>query len=182
MSAPLTLPTLLGDRVRLRAFCPADLPVVREAAVDPVIPLITSVPAHGDDDACLAYIARQADRLATGAGYAFAIAERASDRAVGHAYVGLRDLDLGRAAVGYWVATSQRGRGYAGDALRTVADWALTVPGVARLELYVEPWNVASARTAAGAGFLREGVLRSWQAVGDERRDMEMYALVGRQA
>ncbi|KRD42878.1 hypothetical protein ASE38_00855 [Cellulomonas sp. Root930] len=178
MTTPLVLPTLLGRSVRLRAFTVADLPVVREATTDPVIPLITSVPARGDDDACRAFLARQADRLATGAGYAFAVAELASDRSVGHAYLGLRDLDHGRATVGYWIAGSHRGRGFARDAVRTLVRWAVTVPGVARLELYVEPWNVASARTAVGAGFVREGLLRSWQAVGDERRDMDMYALV----
>jgi len=176
MSAPLVLPTLEGDAVRLRAFGAGDLPTVREAATDPHIPLITSVPPGGDDDACLAFVARQSDRLATGAGYPFAIADRISDRALGHVYLGLRDLDLGRATVGYWVVASQRRRGVAGDAVRTLSAWALTVPGVARLELYVEPWNVASARTAANAGFVREGLLRSWQAVGDERRDMEMWS------
>jgi ribosomal-protein-alanine N-acetyltransferase len=182
MTAPLVLPTLVGDAVRLRAFSPADLPLVREATTDPLIPLITSVPAFGDDAACLAYLARQADRLATGVGYAFAVADRTTDVAVGHAYLGLRDLDLGRAAAGYWVAGSHRGRGLAADALRTLVRWALTVPGVDRVELYVEPWNVASARTATNAGFVREGLLRSWQAVGGERRDMDMYAVVRRQA
>ena len=178
MSTPLALPTLVGDSVRLRAFSRADLPLVREATTDPLIPLITSVPAFGDDDACLAYIARQADRLTTGVGYAFAVAERATDLAVGHVYLGLRDVDLGRAAAGYWIARSHRGRGLAGDALRTLVRWAVTVRGIDRLELYVEPWNVASARTATSAGFVREGLLRSWQKVGDERRDMDMYALV----
>lgn len=112
MRTPLVLPTLVGDTVRLRGFGPADLPLVREATTDPLIPLISSVPAFGDDDACRAYLARQADRL----------------------------------------------------------------------ELYVEPWNMASARTATSAGFVREGLLRSWQKVGDERKDMDMYALVSPQA
>lgn len=181
MTVPLTLPTLHGDAVRLRAFRADDLPTVREASTDPLIPRITTVPPRGDDDECLAFIARQADRLRTGAGYSFAIAEASSDVAVGHAYVGLRDLDLGRATIGYWVVRSRRRRGHAGDALRTLTPWALTVPGVWRLELYVEPWNVGSAQTAARAGFVHEGLLRSWQQVGDERRDMEMYALVARQ-
>lgn len=181
MSTPLVLPDLVGDTVRLRAFSPTDLPVVREATTDPLIPLITSVPAHGDDDACLEFIARQADRLATGAGYAFAVADRTTDLAVGHVYLGLRDVDLGRATVGYWIARPHRGRGLAGDAVRTLARWALNVRGIERLELYVEPWNVASARTATSAGFVREGLLRSWQKVGDERKDMDMYALVSSQ-
>jgi RimJ/RimL family protein N-acetyltransferase len=42
--------------------------------------------------------------------------------------------------------------------------------------LYVEPWNVASIRTAEGAGFQREGLLRSWQEVGGVRKDMYMYS------
>ncbi|GEL98041.1 GNAT family N-acetyltransferase [Cellulomonas terrae] len=181
MSTPLVLPTLVGDAVRLRGFGPADLPLVREATTDPLIPLITSVPAFGDDDACRAYLARQTDRLTSRAGYAFAVAERGTDLAVGHVYLGLRDLDLGRATVGYWIARSQRGRGLAGDALRTLVRWAVTVPGIDRLELYVEPWNVASARTAVSAGFVREGLLRSWQKVGDERKDMDMYSVVSPQ-
>jgi ribosomal-protein-alanine N-acetyltransferase len=182
MTTSLVRPTLVGDSVRLRAFSVADLPLVREATADPLIPLVSSVPAAGDDDACLAYIARQGERLTTGAGYAFAVAERATDLAVGHMYLGLRDVDLGRAAVGYWIARSHRGRGLAGDGLRTLVRWAVTLPGIDRLELYVEPWNVASARTAIGAGFVREGLMRSWQKVGDERKDMEMYALVCPQA
>jgi RimJ/RimL family protein N-acetyltransferase len=50
---------------------------------------------------------------------------------------------------------------------------------VPRLELHVEPWNTASIRTAEGAGYRREGLLRSWEAVGGERRDMLMFSLLG---
>jgi RimJ/RimL family protein N-acetyltransferase len=44
------------------------------------------------------------------------------------------------------------------------------------MELYVEPWNTASIRTAEKAGFRREGLLRGWQEVGGERKDMYMFA------
>jgi hypothetical protein len=37
---------------------------------------------------------------------------------------------------------------------------------------------VASVRTAERVGFRREGLLRGWQQVGDERRDMLMYSTV----
>ena len=42
----------------------------------------------------------------------------------------------------------------------------------------VEPWNEGSWRAAERAGFVREGLLRSWQRVGDERRDMYMYGFL----
>lgn len=62
------------------------------------------------------------------------------------------------------------------SALKGLSDWALTLDEVQRLELYVEPWNEGSWRAAEACGFLREGLLRSWQRVGSERKDMFMYS------
>ena len=69
-----------------------------------------------------------------------------------------------------------RSKGYARAALSALSDWALRHDEVHRLELYVEPWNEPSWRTAASCGYRREGLLRSWQQVGDTRRDMYMYS------
>jgi len=89
-----------------------------------------------------------------------------------------QDATLGRASIGYWVAPSARGRHAAWHALCAVRDWAFARHHIPRLELYVEPWNTPSVRTAEHAGFRREGVLRSWEAVGGERRDMLMFSLL----
>ncbi|HYZ52968.1 MAG TPA: GNAT family protein, partial [Streptosporangiaceae bacterium] len=61
---------------------------------------------------------------------------------------------------------------------RALAEWAHRELHVPRVELYVEPWNTASIRTAERAGFQREGLLRSWQELGGERKDMFMYSLL----
>ena len=47
---------------------------------------------------------------------------------------------------------------------------------VPRVELHVEPWNTASVRTAELAGFTWEGLMRGWQEIGGERRDLYLYA------
>ena len=47
-----------------------------------------------------------------------------------------------------------------------------------RLELYIEPWNLASIRTAERAGYEREGLLRSHQEIAGERCDMVLYAAI----
>ncbi|MCX5388626.1 GNAT family N-acetyltransferase [Streptomyces sp. NBC_00094] len=119
----------------------------------------------------------QWDRATSGAGYPFVIVD-AEGRPVGNVGLWLRDSAQGRAALGYWVVRSARGQGAAATALRAVAGWALRELRIPRLELYVEPWNTASVRTAERAGFQREGLLRSWQQVGPERRDMFMYSLL----
>src|SRR5882757_907028 len=92
--------------------------------------------------------------------------------------VWLRDSDNGRASIGYWVRPSARGQGVATSALRTVSRWALSLPNLPRIELYVEPWNKQSWTAAERAGFQREGLLRSWQVVAGTRRDMYMYSLL----
>ena len=50
--------------------------------------------------------------------------------------------------------------------------------GVFRMELHVEPWNEGSWRAAERIGYQREGLLRSWRFIGDERRDLYLYSLL----
>jgi [ribosomal protein S5]-alanine N-acetyltransferase len=165
----------------LRAsFVDEDVHLVQDVSTDPFIPLITSVPDVPDLEAARAFIDRQQARLRDHAGYSFAIADSASSEALGQIGLWLPDLMHGRTSIGYWVAARDRGRGIAKHALRLISTWGLGLPGVDRLELYVEPWNEACWRTAERVGHRREGLLRSWQAVGEERRDMYMYSLLTR--
>lgn len=176
MSAALIVPTLAAGSFRLRPFTLADVEVVREASSDSHIPLITTVPAVFTEDEGRRFIERQWSRAEQGTGYSFAIADAVTDRAVGQAGLWLKDLSEGRASVGYWVVGSARGRGAAAFAVQALVRWGHHELEVPRLELYVEPWNTASIRTAEKAGFQREGLLRSWQEVGGKRKDMYMYA------
>jgi len=50
--------------------------------------------------------------------------------------------------------------------------------GFARLQLIVEPENLASIRVAEKAGFRREARLRSYIELRGARRDVYMYALL----
>lgn len=176
MSTALIVPTLTAGPFRLRPFTVADVGAVREASGDPYIPLITTVPAVFTEDEGRRFIERQWSRAEQGTGYSFAIADGSSDHAVGQIGLWLKDLDEGRASIGYWVVRSARGRRAAAIALQALARWALRDLQIPRLELYVEPWNGPSVITAERAGFLREGLLRGWQEVGGTRRDMYMYA------
>ncbi|HEY6492786.1 MAG TPA: GNAT family N-acetyltransferase [Trebonia sp.] len=178
MPASLIVPTLTAGPFRLRPFTLADVDAVREAAGDPYIPLITTVPAAFTEDEGRRFIERQWNRAEHGTGYSFAIADANSDRAVGQVGLWLKDLDEGRASVGYWVIRSGRGRQAATSAVQALARWAHDELQIPRLQLCVEPWNTASVMTAEKAGFRREGLLRSWQEVGGTRRDMYMYARV----
>ncbi|MFD9500703.1 GNAT family N-acetyltransferase [Streptomyces sp. NPDC060035] len=177
MAHPLTVPSLTaGADFVLRPWEMSDLPLVREAAADDYIPLITTIPSPYSDAEAEAYVRRQWERAETGAGYPFAIVRTRDRRPVGSIGLWLRDAAEGRASVGYWMSGRARRQGVAGAALRTVTTWALHELRIPRVHLLVEPWNTASARTAESAGYRREGLMRGWQQVGGHRRDMVMYA------
>lgn len=101
-----------------------DLPVVAEAASDPHIPLITTVPVPFTDEAGLAFLEHQAGRLHTDLGYSFAIVDAADDRAIGQTGLWLRNFDKGCASVDYWVVGSARGNG------RLATRWAHWLRGL----------------------------------------------------
>jgi RimJ/RimL family protein N-acetyltransferase len=178
VTGPDDVPELAAGPFRLRAFDEGDLPLIERASRDPFIPLITTVPSVYSDAEGAAFLARQRDRVRAREGYPFAIEDPAAGRAIGGCFVSLRNVDLGRVSFGYWVLGSERGRGAAGHALRACVAWAVHTFSPVRLELCVEPWNEASIRTAEGVGFVREGLLRRWERVGDEHRDMLMFSLL----
>lgn len=177
MKPGLIIPEIRFGAYLLRAWGPQDIEVLKEAAMDPYIPLIATVPREWSEQSAVDFVERQHQRAADGSGYPFAII---GDRgvAVGHIGLWVRDLDRGRAEIGYWVVASARGSGIASAALTALSDWAFSQIGVPRLELYIEPGNIGSIRTAERAGYIREGLLRSWYEMAGERRDMEMFAKI----
>lgn len=175
---PISVPRLVNPPCNLRAFEPRDADTIASAADDPLIPLITTVPTNGSPADVDAYIQRQHERLTSGAGYSFAIADFETDEAVGQIGLWLHEIRTGRASTGYWIASSFRRRGYAQAALQALTAWAVELDEVERLQLFVEPWNAGSWRVAEACGFEREGLLRAWEQVGDERKDLYVYSVV----
>lgn len=176
---PLRVPALVSPPVALRPFAVADLAMVRLASADPLIPSISSVPATYTDDAGRAFIERQHRRALEGDGLSFVIASEDEPHAgLGSVGLWLHEIESGRASIGYWLVAAARGRGLAGHALRAITGFAFDELAIPRLHLFVEPWNVASARTAVAVGFHREATLRGWERIDGEQRDCDCFALL----
>jgi RimJ/RimL family protein N-acetyltransferase len=168
--------------VILREFSAVDVPMAMELSTDPYIPLIGSLPANASQQEARDWVDRQRGRLAEGVGFSFAIAESDTDRAVGGIGLWLAQLAQGRATVGYSVTPSARGRGIAVAALTALTSFAWSIPALHRIELYIEPWNMGSIKTAERVGYEREGLLRSHQEIGGRRRDMLLYSIIRAEA
>ena len=171
---PLPDPPLEDGVVRLRRWEQRDLPCIEAAAADSRIPEGTTVPAVFSEAEGMAYIERQWRRQADGEGLPLAIEEVHSHAAVGFIVL-LRRHQPAVAGLGYWVIPAARGHGYARRAVALLAPWALRLGSVNRVEALAEPVNGASVRTLEGAGFRREGLLRSYL---DGTLDAFMYSLV----
>ena len=99
-----------------------------------------------------------------------------------HAFGGLgmwlHEIESGRASIGYWVIPAARGRQRAGWALRAVVTFAFEALAIPRLHLFIEPWNIASQRTAEFAGFTREALLQGWERINHVQSDVYAYSLL----
>lgn len=162
----------------LRPFRDIDSEMLRDLSTDPYLPLIGSLPPNATTQQAQDFIDRQHQRLSSGAGYSFCVADRMDDRALGTAGLWIARLPEGRATIGYAVAPAARRRGVAGHALQALTAFAWTIPELMRIELYVEPWNTGSIKVAESAGYHREGLLRSHQPIGDRAADVLLYAML----
>ncbi|MEO3862485.1 GNAT family protein [Acrocarpospora sp. B8E8] len=84
----------------------------------------------------------------------------------------------GTTEVGYGIHPDHRGRGYAPEAVRGLADWALGPARLRRIELRATVENSASIRVAEKAGFTREGVLRGAGFEDDGPHDVVVFGLL----
>ena len=80
--------------------------------------------------------------------------------------------------LGYWIRTTQRGRGFAVRAARLGARFGIERLNLVRVEIVISVDNRASLRVAHKLGAHREGILRNRLVVGREVRDAVMYSLL----
>lgn len=175
MDEPRSVPTIAGSALRLRPWALADAASLESACGDPDICRFTTVPHHYTQEDAAAWIRRQHDRIADGAGYVFAVEPVAVSRPVG--MVGLFGLDEPDSAArfGYWIVREHRGAGLASKAVCLVAEWAFGHLDIELIHIDVEPQNQASQRVALAVGAIYERQLTR-QLTG-ERVVLERFTL-----
>lgn len=162
---PLTDATITLDRMTI-----ADVPAVVAAIDDEILRWLPLPSPYGEADA-VTFLGWQASEAEQGTHLNFAV--RADGAFAGCAGLSFRG-GPGVAEVGYWIAAGMRGRGIAARATRLLAAYAFATFQSRRVELLIQPENVASCRAAEKAGAVAEGVRRA----GIEQRGGVQDALV----
>jgi [ribosomal protein S5]-alanine N-acetyltransferase len=166
-------PVLAGALVRLRPWRESDAARVVEACADPVSQhWLAGLPRrYGVEDA-LAYLRSREEEHAADRGVHWCVADPSDDRCLGSVSL----LEMVRfpevAEVGYWAHPAARGRGIMTEAVRLVARHAFAPAvagglGLRRLVLQAAAGNTASQLVAQRSGFVRSGLARAAERLGD---------------
>ena len=166
--------------VRIRPYTVADAQAVWDAAIESsaeLLPWMAWFHAGYHLRETRSWLEMQVAAFRIGTAYEFAI-ESDDGRYLGGCGINQIDPLNRRANLGYWVRTSEVGRGVATAAARLTAEWAFKHTDIVRLEIVAATGNVASQRVAERAGAQREGVLRSRLFVRGQFQDAVVYSLV----
>jgi RimJ/RimL family protein N-acetyltransferase len=147
------------DRLVLRPHRPDDVDAVHRASQDAESQRwISAIPVPYTREDARRFVEDVAMRERSD-GLALPVVVEADGEYAGSGGIRLRPGRLGP-EIGYSIAPWARGRGYATETARALADWAFT-RGVPRVHLFVDVRNAASLAVARRAGFTQEGVARA---------------------
>ena len=126
----------------------------------------------------LGRMAEQADSEREGGRrVALTILEPGSDVCRGRITVHGINWARGAAELDIWVAPQFRGRGFARGALKAASRWLFESCDLRRLELVTETDNKAMMAAAGAAGFVNEGIRRSYAGDRGERVEEVVWAV-----
>ena len=80
------------------------------------------------------------------------------------------------ATLGYWIGAAHAGQGHMTNALQLASDYGFTTLHLHRLEAACLPGNVPSQKLLARAGFVAEGLAKSYLQINGKWEDHLLYA------
>lgn len=119
-----------------------------------------------------------ADLWGTDDGYVFGIFTNDDETLVGG--IALRNIARGawqNATLGYWIAETHNGKGYATEAVQLATRFAFDHAGLHRVQAGTLLHNVASQRVLEKAGYRFEGVSPRYLRIDGRWQDHRMYAI-----
>jgi RimJ/RimL family protein N-acetyltransferase len=162
------LPTIDAPRLRLRQLAEADVDDLFGIFSDEKMMRYWSSKPMKDRAEAQQLLARVQRQFGEKTGFQWGVERKEDRRLLGtctlfHVHPGNRCAE-----VGYALQSEHWRRGYMGEALRALLDYAFGPMNLRRLEADVDPRNAASLALLARLGFQHEGLLRErWDVEGD---------------
>jgi ribosomal-protein-serine acetyltransferase len=173
--------TLADDWLLLRAFDEQDIDPMLEAALESREQLARwmawCTPDYGRAQA-EGFVRAQPQAWREGREYCFIIVDRLVNRVLGSCGLNRLDWPNLTANLGYWIRTSEHGKGAAKRAVKLVLGFAFAQLGLQRVEIVAAVANVASQRVAEKSGAKRESLARNRCRAGGIQQDAFVYSVI----
>lgn len=172
------LPKINTPRLSLRWITADDLDDFFAIYSNPEVMRYWSTPPLPDKNAASKIISEIRNGFERHELLKWGIARRSDDRLIGSVTLFHLDFDHRRAEIGYALGRDSWGKGFMGETLTAVLNYAFEVLELHRIEADVDPRNAGSVRTLERLGFQREGYLRERWQVSGEIQDAYFYGLL----
>jgi RimJ/RimL family protein N-acetyltransferase len=182
--APIEFPVegVTDGEIRLRLLAEADLEELIAAVQDPEVPRWTRIPSPYGEAEAREWL-EQGEQMRTGGdGLGTVIVDEETDELLGGIGLVHVDWEEDRCELGYWLAAQARGRSVMTRAVRLLSRWVFESLPIERISILAAVENAASRTVAERAGFVFEGVLRSYIVFKDGRHDVAVYSLLRHEA
>ena len=172
---------LSNDAVKIRRYCADDIPSLFEAARESTKEMLAWLswchPNYTVEES-RSFVLSSETAWNEKTRFAFAVFDVSSGLFLGG--VGLNQINRNHnfANLGYWVRSSQTGRGVATAATLLAAEFGFEDLGLNRIEILTATGNAASGRVAENAGAKREGILRNRLLLHNSPHDAVIYSLI----
>jgi len=170
--------TLATPRLELRPLVPADAPALFAICSDAAVMRYAGSPPWSELQVAVDKIEQDRRDAADGICFRLGIFRRSDGALLGTCTLFHIDAQCRRAEVGYVLASSAWGQGYATEAIAQLLAHGFGEMGLNRVEADIDPLNAASARALERQGFVREGFLRERWIVGGRKSDSALYGLL----
>ena len=174
-------PVLATDRLLLRPYTLADARAVQRLCGDYAVSATTLLPYPYPDGLAEVWIASLSEGTERGAAAAFAVTLARDGALIGGARLRI-EADHARGELGFWIAKSCWGRGYATEAVRALIGYGFSVLGLHRIHAMHFSRNPASGRVMAKCGMVHEGRFRGHIKKWDVYEDVDIWAILSEQA
>lgn len=165
-----SLPSLSGDRVRLRALHDEDAPALLAIFGDAAVMQFWSSPPLENLSAAQDLLEEIRSGFETRRLFQWGVALIDTNLVIGTCTLYQMDLRNRRCELGFAMQSSCWGKGLATEAVTLAIRFAFDVLDLHRLEADVDPDNIRSLRLLERLGFVREGYLRErWHHLGQLR-------------
>ncbi|MCP1144419.1 GNAT family protein [Lysinibacillus endophyticus] len=166
------------ERLHLRKMHINDSPSLFKIWSDPDVTKFMNIDNFQDESQAKEIISYLNELAEDEKAIRYSIIELTSGDIIGSCGFNSLDFDNEKAEIGYELAKSHWGKGYAPEAIDGLLDYAFNTLKLNRIEAKVEPENINSIKVLEKLHFIYEGTLRQSEKSKGRFIDLNMYSLL----